>query len=39
MIGPYLVLEGKEEPALVSDLMQRIPTLNCAGTVDRWRRA
>lgn len=38
MIGPYRVIEGDEERALIADLYERIPTLNKAGTVDRWEK-
>lgn len=38
MIFPHRVIEGEEEAAVIADLMARIPTLNCAGTKERWER-
>jgi len=38
MIGPYRVLEGEDEQAVIDLLTTLIPTLNCAGTIDRWEK-
>ncbi len=35
---PHRVLEGDEEQAVINDIMARIPTLNQAGTKDRWEK-
>lgn len=38
MIGPYRVLEGAEERAVIADVMARIPQLAKAGDITRWEK-
>ncbi len=35
---PHRILEGAEEQAVIDDLMARIPTLNKAGSKERWEK-